>query len=58
MDCRSCFWQRDVESGTVIDRRFRPYPAAMPMHDSLDRGEPDTGAFEGFLRMKALENTK
>src|SRR5271165_1640122 len=32
--------------------------AAMPVHDALNRGQADTSAFEGLLRVKPLEDAE
>jgi len=42
----------------VIYLALGPDPASMPMHNALNRGQPDAGAFKRLRRMEALETRR
>src|SRR5262249_11999024 len=47
--------QGDVESGTLIERRFQPHTALMILHDLTANGESESGALVLLIAVKAFE---
>jgi hypothetical protein len=50
--------QSKIERRAFFDRSFRPNLSAVPVDDSLHRGQPYAAAWELSLRVKPLEGTE
>src|SRR5882762_3527385 len=51
-------FEREVERGALARLGIGPDPAAMPVHDALDRRQPDPCALILVARVQALERAK
>ena len=51
-------WKRKPKGSAFADATLSPNSAAMPVNDSLDTGEPNTGAFELVACVQPLEYSK
>ena len=51
-------WDGKVKSRAAVHRAFRPGPAAVPVNDALDIGQPDARALELVLAVQALKHAE
>src|SRR2546427_536108 len=51
-------FKSEIESGAFIQLRLSPHAATMPVDDTLDDGETDTGPFVFLSPVQALEHAK
>src|SRR5580693_8468741 len=47
-----------VKGRTAVNHAFGPGPAAVPLNDALDIGQPDARALEFVLAVQALKHAK